>query len=561
MIMKNISKFLMIIVAGALTLASCDAFQDEMEPTKPIAAPEVAIAVSNIGDNAFTFTLTPDGEASYYGYLVVEADQPQPIDSSALYAMRLNGLAKGIVKYADEPTKTVTLEKLKPYQKYQIYAVAGSVGGNVGSVSVKSVRTTDTTEPVLEVDEDGAVTSFVTQVDGKKAAVAFVFDDEITLVETAKVTGAVYGENYSNADGSLIALKTFNVPKDSLSTNGTVLIVSVPEEQHIPGAFVALSVDKNTVKNASGLTNSADYNINLLFDDPDDNQGAFFQYDYEDFLLVPDFDATKLIIYSDYTTVLLSFTPALAAADLNDVGKTKKDIQVTSKDAQGRQVSYFLQKQGLNAAGKLLVGLDEAPGFGTTQSYSIPQGCLFDVYGNESAELVLKNQLLCSYGYTLDDITGTYAVTGDSYFDGAGAINTTWVIAASDNATKGNVMLTTYHGLPCSVSNIYADFNVHTGELVIPDRQHFFSTSKYLVYFATAGGDFVTLSVPAAGTFTGPKDNLFGVYLTDLEGTELGWNEIYTGVEGTRAAPAAKKADQFSISKDFIIQKGFNLKK
>jgi uncharacterized lipoprotein YajG len=39
MIMKNISKFLLIIVAGALTLASCDAFQDEMEPTKPIAAP------------------------------------------------------------------------------------------------------------------------------------------------------------------------------------------------------------------------------------------------------------------------------------------------------------------------------------------------------------------------------------------------------------------------------------------------------------------------------------------------------------------------------------------
>lgn len=559
--MKNISKFLMIIVAGALTLASCDAFQDEMEPTKPIAAPEVAIAVSNIGDNAFTFTLTPDGEASYYGYLVVEADQPQPIDSSALYAMRLNGLAKGIVKYADEPTKTVTLEKLKPYQKYQIYAVAGSVGGNVGSVSVKSVRTTDTTEPVLEVDEDGAVTSFVTQVDGKKAAVAFVFDDEITLVETAKVTGAVYGENYSNADGSLIALKTFNVPKDSLSTNGTVLIVSVPEEQHIPGAFVALSVDKNTVKNAAGLTNSVDYDINLLFDDPDDNQGAFFQYDYKDFPLVPDFDADKLVIYSDYSTVLLSFTPTLSAADLNDVGRSKKDIQVTSKDAQGRKVIYSLQNQGLSDAGKLLVGLDEAPGFGTTQSYSIPQGCLFDVFGNESAELVLDNKLFCSYGYTIDDIVGTYSVIGDCYFDGPGALNSIWVIAASDDAKKGNVMLTAFHSFPCSVGNIYADFNVHTGELVIPDWQHFYSTSKYRLYFTVLGGDFVTLSVPAAGTITGPKDYAFGIYLTDLEGTELGWNEIYTGVEGTRAAPAAKKADQFSISKDFIIQKGFNLKK
>lgn len=559
--MKNISKFLMIIVAGALTLASCDAFQDEMEPTKPIAAPEVAIAVSNIEDNAFTFTLTPDGEASYYGYLVVEADQPQQMDSSTLYAMRYDGLAKGIVKYADEPTKTVTVEKLKPYQNYQIYAVAGSTGGNPGTVSVKSVRTTDTTEPVLEVDEDGAVTSFVTQVDGKKAAIGFVFDDEITLAGTPKVTGAVYGENYSNADGSLVALKTFDVPKANLRTNGTMLIVLVPEEEHIPGAFVAISVMKNTVKNAAGLTNSADYDTNLLFDDPDDNQGAFFQYDYEDFPLVPDFDADKLIIYSDYTTVLLSFTPTLAAADLNDVGRSKKNIQVTSKDAQGRQVSYFLQTQGLSAAGKLLVGLDEAPGYGTTQSYSIPQGCLFDIYGNESAELVLNNQSLCSYGYTIDDIVGTYSVIGDCYWDGPGALNSTWVIKASDNATKGNVMLTAFHSIPCSVGNIYADFNVHTGELVIPDWQHFYSTSKYRLYFTVLGGDFVTLSVPAAGTITGPKDYAFGIYLTDLEGAGLGWNELYTGVEGTRTAPPAKKADQFSIPKDFIIQKGFNLKK
>ncbi|HOE94009.1 MAG TPA: hypothetical protein PLU97_01240, partial [Candidatus Cryptobacteroides sp.] len=91
--------------------------------------------------------------------------------------------------------------------------------------------------------------------------------------------------------------------------------------------------------------------------------------------------------------------------------------------------------------------------------------------------------------------------------------------------------------------------------------QHFFSTSKYLVYFATAGGDFVTLSVPAAGTFTGPKDNLFGVYLANLEGQGLGWMEVYTGLEGTRTAPTAKTADQFSIPKDFIIQKGFDLKK
>jgi hypothetical protein len=86
-----------------------------------------------------------------------------------------------------------------------------------------------------------------------------------------------------------------------------------------------------------------------------------------------------------------------------------------------------------------------------------------------------------SYGYTLADIVGTYDMVQTSALDGK-PYTTKMVIEASDDAKKGNVMITTYEDYECTTP-IYATFDMDGGTLTIPAPQDdYYYTGGIYVY-------------------------------------------------------------------------------
>lgn len=535
----------MILAVGAL--ASCNVFKEEMESTKPIAAPSVTISVSNVADYSFSFTIAPEGDAAYYSYLVVKADKAEALDSAAVYAVGIEGIVSGTVKYANEASKTIEVTDLESHCVYQVYAVAGSVGGNVGSISVKQVKTTDSTAPELEVDQYGSVVSYDALVDGSNAVVGFAFDEPVTLTDTATVFGSVYAINIftTEEDGYeyLDEISNFVIPADSIVVMDNIMLVSIPKEEYIPGAFVAVSIMSGAVVNAAGIANSEDYFYNYLFTEQfeDENGGAYFRYEPVEFDLVSSVAKDSIVSYTDFSTVEIELTAKIPCPENNIAVRSKDKIKVSSVSANGKVVTYNLVKEAYdNATCVMTLGLDEDPEKGSKQSYTIPAGSVYDMWGNTSAALEIKNQLLRENAYLISDVTGTYDVTGASALNSA-PISTTLTIAESNNPEKGNIMLTSFMGFPCQ-QNVYANFNVKTGIINIPDMQVMMSskltdnTPALLVFSVYGEGEdlSVNLQVSAPGVIS-DFDSIFGIYLFNAENYNgLGWYEAFGEFSATR---------------------------
>jgi len=120
--------------------------------------------------------------------------------------------------------------------------------------------------------------------------------------------------------------------------------------------------------------------------------------------------------------------------------------------------------------------LPEAPAFGATVDLNIPAEAFEDVYGNTNEELLIEDNYLHSYGYTLDDITGTWQINGNSGFYGSAFPTETVVITEDpDSEDEFGVIITGFGKIftGVDVTPISAIFDPVFGTLTIPH----FSTS------------------------------------------------------------------------------------
>ncbi len=96
-----------------------------------------------------------------------------------------------------------------------------------------------------------------------------------------------------------------------------------------------------------------------------------------------------------------------------------------------------------------------------------------------------------SYNMTVNDLQGSYNALELSAFTGYLYV-APWVIEASDNSSKGNIMLTAYDDFECEVSPIYGDFDATTGIITIAPGQYyadFYYEVNYQMVFETYYGD------------------------------------------------------------------------
>lgn len=492
-----------------LTLAvACETMYGPVEtPVAPDSAAGVEITVADVTDDSFTVTIAPSGEASYYSWLIDEASAAEELDAETLYAVGYESIGQGTVKWtAEEPSVTFTVEGLDPNTDYQIYAVAGSKMGIAGAVVNKSVKTTDTVAPGYEAYETEA------------HQVVFTFSEAVTRNADAGAIKVPYYAYYSSDfQTTAAAAGEVTVPEDSILVAGNQALISVPD---LPtGCYWTISIPEGAFLDAVGQKLPA---YASAFEMAEGQSGPAPAptgfYGEVDYVELPMLGGLELESFSDWTELFVIPVESEYAI----AGMSSKKFLTVKYETPNKVIEHTLTP-GVHYAVTALgfaVALPEQPEYGADVTISVPAGALYDVFGNDCE--AWEATFIHSFGYTLDDVIGTYAGEAESYFNGPTALAIT--VAESDDPEKGAVMLTgSYMGLSC-MAPIYGDFDVDGGILTIYDSQLFFQNeSAGRVLFAVNGADYVDLKVPQSGVITSPSE-WFGAYLYDMGG----WFDIYT---------------------------------
>ena len=570
-------KILFTILAAAAMSAACTKFADDTAPTYD-AAPKPEVTGTVVSDTEITVTITAGEGSNFWGYAVLTGTPGASADK-----LVANGYAKDAavvvqgedklpqaaqLKYSEE-TKTVTLELtgLTPFTDYTVYAASVNEMGVVSEVAELTLKTTDGTQP--------SVTGFDFAEEEEALTFAIAFNDPVQLTGNGTATAWFYGENYYDESGMLILYKEVAIPTDHIAASGKNLIVSVPASEYIPGAYVAITYSADIVKNGADATNAA-YETHLIGYGEDgiiQKQGIFGYYDYAnwDFSLVdpatlPDEEEgsgdmegedeeeeEKVPVYfGDWTKLIMTVysTSEYALADTTG----DDEITIINTEASGRTVAYTASKYGVLTANTAGIMLSEAPAYGSTISFTVAEGSFCDIFGNVNNEFAAEDEYYRSYGYTLNDILGSYTIQAVSAFDGS-LITNSMVIEASDDPEAGDFMITSFAGIPCNIAPIYGSFDTDSGSIDIYGNQAFYgyiddadtpedeSDDVQVAYvFYTYEYEWLNLTMPESGVIAGPND-MFGVAIAN-NGQLASWGYLFADFEATKVenpAPAVMK--------------------
>ena len=570
-------KILFTILAAAAMSAACTKFVEDTAPTYD-AAPKPEVTGTVVSDTEITVTITAGEGSNFWGYAVLTGTPGASADK-----LVANGYAKDAavvlqgedklpqaaqMKYSEE-TKTVTLELtgLTPYTDYTVYAAAVTEMGVVSEVAELTLKTTDGTAPV--------VTDFDFSEDEEILTFAIAFNDPVQLTGNGTATAWFYGENYYDESGMLILYKEVAIPTDHIAASGKNLIVSVPASEYIPGAYVAITYSADIVKNGADAVNAA-YETHLIGygEEGIEKKGIFGYYDYAnwDFSLVdpatlPDEEEgsgdmegedeeeeeEKVPVYFGDWTKLIMTVYSTSEYDLADT-TGDDEITIISTEANGRTVSYTASKYGVLTANTAGIMLSEAPAYGSTISFTVAEGSFCDIFGNVNNEFKAEDEYYRSYGYTLNDILGSYTIQAVSAFDKS-LITKSMVIEASDDPEAGDFMITSFADIPCSIAPIYGSFDTDSGSIDIYGDQTFYgyiddadtpedeSDDVQVAYvFYTYEYEWLNLTMSESGVIAGPND-MFGVVIAN-NGQLSGWGYLFADFEATKVespAPAAMK--------------------
>ncbi len=523
-------KILTFISAAALLVACNDIYGPTEAPTPEVKSDGISIAVSEVKDSSVTFTLTPKSESAYYSYLVDQSAEVEKIDSSKLYSMSYKSVSQGIVKYADESSKTITVKGLAPNTPYVIYAVAGSTTGIPSKVAAETFKTSDKVAPK------------VAKASAKDSTVVLTYNEAIVM-GSGEVTVKYYAINTSNIDKG--------TPEGEVKAEVEVKGADVTISFDVPkGAYYSIDVAAGAVKDLAGNDCAPIFSA-LAYDSEEGDvvgSGVYGQRDLGSFT-IGDADQEMLTSASSPVTADLG-------ADYG-YGYTNKKAEVYLSYGNDSKVTSFLLTAGSDygyssKSGKLMFFLPEEPVRGNAVAIEVPEGAFEDIYGNPNE--AWEAELLYAYEYTEETVIGTYTSAYKSAYGSEYNGGGTDVIAKSDDETKGNIMITSFCGETLE-KPIYANWNPQTGEITIPALSYCYSYTDegvdYDTYlsWANSNGAYsakkaIVLQMPKAGTIQNTE--WFG-FLACVGSKPAGWDNVassYVAVksDGGSSSSAVKSA-------------------
>ncbi len=529
--MKNYIKFFAAIGVATAVAFSCTAVpEDDSHVAEVVNAPAVTISVSAVGDNSADVTIAPEGAASYYAFLVDDSGELEELDAEKLYSQSYESVAGGLVKYdAEKPSTTVSLTELEPNTKYYVYAVAGSTTGVVGEIAVKSFTTSDNVAPEL-VD-----------FDFQDELVALEFSEEVSLVEGKKVTAVVYAGLYRGATDT--PLKT-DAEGKIVSNKDGVVIISFEDDVNIPGTWYLVNYEEGTFADSAGNVAEA-LESSWVYDDEGavSNVNGVYGRIKAGTIETEVEEISVMTNYSDYITITSKTMLAKAFPKMVGVKVVHSEGGVTTTKETTLSGAPYYGATGYYTFG---VRLAEEPARGDEVTITIKAQAFQDIYGSYNEEIVI-GPLVYSYDYKLEDIYGEYVNDGTSAY-GAARSEDPWsfVLAASDDEEKGNVMITEYYGFDDLA--IYGTFDKDLGTLTFPIRYEFiggvYADAEMtqiaffytLAYGVTAAAPNITLAMTELGKFTTGTTYpgyYYEVYNIPEGGiSEIDEDEDYAGVYG-----------------------------
>lgn len=517
--MKKLFTYLSV---AALMAVACEGMYGPVEaPTAPDQPGTVEIQIDTLGDETFTFTVSSVGENSYYSYLVAEGPA-QAVDSASLYQCKYSGLVKGTCKAADAASKTVTLEGLAPNTPYTIYAVAGSLQGIPGSVVVKEVVTSDQVAI--------AITSFSAPND---STVVLSFSEQVFLGE-GEVTATYYASVPSVAAMGVVSA-------ESVVVEGNTATVSFAGLPH--GAYFAVSYTEGT------FTDSANNKIKAFASGYNAEKEAFAGVYSRRETAPVALDAAlpeELQMFNDWENTMFYVA---ADSTLVAAGEGTANVQYVTP---GKVTTIDLAYGSTYAVmqGMVVMLCPEAPAFGSNVVFSFEEDAFQDMWGNPSA--AAEYTTLCAYNYTLEDVLGTFTFyapdnVSQSY------IQETFTLVESDDPEAGNVMFTSFAGIPCQYP-IYATFTPSSGVLEIYGVQTFNSFvdedgSQVAYVFYTYNNDYLHLTMAESGLLAMP-DDYFGVAIA-VNGQLSSWGYLFLdfSAQKNEETPAPAAVQSLSVKK------------
>lgn len=436
---------------------------------------------------------------------------------------------------AEAPSYTFTVDAVQN-TTYQVYAVVGSLQGNVGEIAVKSVTTGDSWKP-----------NFV-EYETSDTTVALAFDEEVYAKGDVKVRyfkrwTVEYDIMNDIEAGSITVAASEIISEDGLAM---FTVEGIPA-----GAYYTVSWAEGAFEDASG--NKIEAMESGFYTTEEGSLASYGLYGRAPFV---SFDVTPIEAesFAEYTD------PFVTGFDTENAvmkGGAVEDAVATAVYVLGGKTVSLELEYGKDYAfyqGYCLVYLPEEPDRGAVATVTIPAGTFVDEWGNSSNEFT--HSAVYSYGYSLDNIIGDWEFTGVSAFDGS-AVPGTMTIAASDDEESGNVMITSFMGIPC-MAPVYATFDIHSGSLSVYGEQAFYQEvddadtpddasddATYTYFFYTNANEYLNLKMPQADVLASP-DDIFGVVYA-VNGSLTGWMYAFADFEGAKV-PAAESAAVTSLS-------------
>ena len=529
-------------VIAIIFATSCTDFGEENQLSLP-AAPTAEISGVTPESDAVSFDLAPSGPAGYYAWLLVESETvDSTLQAVNILKQTADGVAKGIIEYAETPQTTVEVSGLTPYTVYQIYAVASSTDGVVSEITNASFRTLDdggTPAPIdVNLSEDNVV---------------YITFHEPLQKGTGKVYVSYFAKNTLSGDNPLIINPGYEIynPQDievdanDVSVSGTELIVKLPDAK--AGAYASVTYDAGAVLDLEGnpanaYTRKADTLINGA-----PSRGITVHLANQTWKMHGEFEALKpdtLVSFSVWDEFVIT---ALPDEGTKVAKKVSTEVPTVIYKQPGKTSTLDVSTWGL-MDGTPAFFLPEEPAFGAIVDLHVTAGAFEDVYGNTNDALTVVDNYIYSYGYTYEDVTGTYDLDVTSYWDGPMPTESGIIIEKdpeSDELLIKNLLLpgTVIKG---TFDPVMGTISLEDLQLLIEDVE--FSSGVSDIYFVNAEGSGpVVFHVPAPGMIT--SSQMWGYYLLQFDG----WYDAFTASTWTRtstdtSAPATASSVTKSVS-------------
>lgn len=518
--MKKVFEYLAIFGTAAFVAFSCKPLpEDNSHVEEVVKAPAVNITVSDITDYSATITIAPAGAANYYAFVVDESDTDDTaqLDAASLYANKYSSVANGLVKYATSNSTTIDLDDLDPNTTYQIYAVAGSTTGVVGEIANASFLTTDAGTPKAGTPSK------------KENVLTVKFSEDVKYDESKPAEAIYYAYNLAvigkDADGKSVVANTgaMGEAKVAVAVSGATATFTVTLDGTKPlpdGAYYTIAYPAGAFVDAVGNPCAAQKHVTGVTSDGTMGfGGAYGRVSTKEITLVPAKE--KIDMITDLTvpvkfgfpegTVVFKADKALKGKIAYENTDYNLSYSFTGADA----FTYLAEEDSVAVYPHAETSKLAEPTRGDKVTINIPEKYITDIYGNTSSAVTI-GAFLYSYGYKLEEVLGTYVNSGASAY-GAKYNEDPWtfVLAKSDNAKKGNVMITEYYGF--DELKQYGSFDVDKGELTFPIHYTAFYLGGYVdegiyydycanSHYSTKKEPNITLNMTALGKFTSGND-------------------------------------------------------